>query len=66
MVKIPMSKLIDIRKHEGKIMSATQQYQIETTLNEDNLTWHQRLLFHQLVNNGMLELNAYTACLSVC
>jgi len=37
----------------------------ETLINESRLTLGQRALFHTLVNDGMIEMNAYIACLSI-
>ena len=47
----------------GNRKEATED--IPTTVNEAGLTWNQRQLFHTLVNDGIHEWNAYTACLSV-
>jgi len=52
------------KKQEMNTMTNTQTDK-PTELNDAGMTWAQRRLFHTLVNDGMIEMNAYTACLSV-
>ena len=53
------------KKEKIQVRIDSGQLNKTTVLEEKNLTWNERRLFHLLVNDGMDEWNAYSACLSV-